>query len=83
MIINRICIHNVKLLWFTGNYSTTTQRVWVVVISTKPLEALSHSWFSIFPHGIRSELLLFLYLLQGRASEVLAEVFKTFLLGKI
>ena len=76
MIINRIFIHNVKLLWFIGNYSTTTQRAWVVVISSKPLEALAHSWVSIFLPGIRSELLLFLYLVQGRASEGVAEVFK-------
>ena len=50
--------------------------MWVVVISSKPLEALAHSWVSIFPPDIRSELLLFLYLVQGRASEVVAEVFK-------
>ena len=55
--------------------------VCVVVISYKPLEASAHSWVSIFPPGIRSELLLFLYLVQGRASEVVAEVFKASLLG--
>ena len=55
--------------------------VCVVVISYKPLEASAHSWVSIFPPGIRSELLLFLYLVQGRASEVVAGVIKAFLLA--
>ena len=49
-----------------------------MVISYKPLEASAHSWVSIFPPDIRSELLLFLYLVQGRASEVVAEVCKAF-----
>ena len=40
----------------------------MVVISSKPLEALAHSWVSIFLPGIR--------LVQGRASEGVAEVFK-------
>ena len=66
MIINRIFIHNVKLLWFIGNYSTTTQRAWVVVISSKPLEALAHSWVSIFlPGQVRALALLILGTGQG------------------
>ena len=67
MIINRIFIHNVKLLWIIGNYSTTTQRAWVVVISSKPLEALAHSWVSIFlpGHQVRALALLILGAGQG------------------
>ena len=78
MIINKVFIHNVKLLWFKRqllHHHTESVGGGHLLQATGGL-GTQLGQLSIFPPDIRSELLLFLYMVQGRASEVVAEVFK-------